>query len=116
MKITCKSVKKHMFRPLSALLEGLLDLLEEGWTLDFSKSPTDPLGGGLDLGLSKRANPGSKGGVQSDAHISPKRRARARLLLLMLLLVKQSMGGEWRGSCGSGGGEGDTFYDAKAER
>ena len=63
MKITCKSLSKHIFRPFAAHLEGLLDPLGEGWTLEFSESPTDPLGGrGWTLDFKKRAKPGRGGG------------------------------------------------------
>ena len=77
-----------MFCLLAALLEGLLEPIGGGWTLDFSKCPIDPPGGGgwtldlsesptdserggLDLGLLKRTNPGARRGVvQSDARIT----------------------------------------------
>ena len=38
--------KTHNFRLLAALLEGLLERLGGGWTLDFSQCPIDPPGGG----------------------------------------------------------------------
>ena len=62
-------LKKHIFRPVTALLEGLLGPLEGGWTLDFSESPTGPLGGGVGPWTFKKSESIYKGGVQSDAPI-----------------------------------------------
>ena len=62
-----------------------------GWTLDFSESPTNPPG--LDLGLLKRANPGTGGkGLQSDVRISVFFYERARLAPYELTHVQASPG------------------------
>ena len=88
IKIACKSLENTHFSPTRCAFGGSLGTFRGGWTLDFSESPTDPPGGGgwtldfsesptdplggggLDLGLLKRANPGTRGGVvQSDPRI-----------------------------------------------